>query len=106
MRGAIGNRHGQSHPSEHGNVYQIITHVGYTLVTKLSELQNLLIVSELVPASLHHKLNPQISSTVVNHLRSPTCEQGHLYPSSLEQTNAMAVVNVENLTFLTISMPN
>jgi hypothetical protein len=66
----------------------------------------MLIVSQLVSASLHHKLNPQITSTVVNHLRHPTSEEGRLYPSPLEQTNAVAVVNMENLTFLTIGMPN
>jgi hypothetical protein len=36
MRGTIRNRHGQAHPGENGNVYQIITHVSYTLVIKVS----------------------------------------------------------------------
>jgi hypothetical protein len=106
VRSAVRNCHCQSHPSENGYIYQIITHVGYTLVIKPPLLQNLLVVSQLVLALLHHKSNPEITCALINHLRSPACEQGHLYPSPLEQTNAMAVADIKNLTFLAIGMPN
>ena len=88
---------GKADPAHDRDIDDIVTHERHLIICQTGIRKNLAVNGQLVKRPLENPLDPEFRRAIGNHLRRAARDDPHLDAGPLQELDAMAVLDVEEL---------
>ena len=104
LRDGVGRRGGQAHARQHGDVHDVIAHVGDFVVVQADVAHDFVVRLDLARHALMHQRDAELRGALGRGGRHAGRQQADLQPDALRPDHDDAVPDVELLAFAAVAM--